>query len=225
MKALRLCGFLLLVLMQPLQAAGDEMRDRLKACATCHGEQGVSSQEGYSPSIAGKPAGYLYQQLLNFREGRRRHVVMQHLLAWMSDDYLHSIAAWYGAQQPAPPSAPQVLASATAELGQRLVERGDAARGIPACSACHGSQLLGVQPSIPGLLGLGHDYLRAQLGAWRSGVRAARAPDCMAWIAMQLDVTEIDAVTAWISSRPLPEPHAPAPALTAALPIDCGGVP
>ncbi len=225
MKALRLCGFLLLMLIPPLQAAGDDMQDRLQACATCHGDKGISSQEGYSPSIAGKPAGYLYQQLLNFREGRRHHGVMQQLLAWLSDDYLRDIAAWYSAQEAASPFPPQALAASTIELGRRLVEAGDPARGIPACSACHGAQLLGVEPSIPGLLGLGHDYLRAQIGAWRSGVRAARAPDCMGQIARRLEVAEIDAVTAWISSRPMPEPHRPATALDGPLPIECGGVP
>ena len=47
-------------------------------------------------------------------------------------------------------------------------------------------QLTGVQPFIPGLLGLPRDYLNGQLGAWRSGQRRAVAPDCMAHIARQL---------------------------------------
>lgn len=225
MKFLRLGGWLLLALIQPVLAADGGMQERLRACATCHGDHGVSAQEGYSPSIAGKPSGYLHQQLINFREGRRHHVVMQQLLAWMSDDYLRSVASWYSEQAAAPPRPPPRLAASAMALGRRLVETGDAARGIPACSACHGMQLLGAQPSIPGLLGLGHDYLRAQLGAWRSGVRSARAPDCMAQIAQRLDVAEIDAVTAWIASQPVPESHRPAAAPPAQLPIDCGDVP
>jgi cytochrome c553 len=37
------------------------------ACTLCHGKEGVAGTDGYYPRIAGKPAGYLYQQLLNFR--------------------------------------------------------------------------------------------------------------------------------------------------------------
>jgi cytochrome c553 len=32
--------------------------------------------------------------------------------------------------------------------------QGDPARRIPACVQCHGDALMGVAPSIPGLLGL-----------------------------------------------------------------------
>jgi cytochrome c553 len=81
-----------------------------------------------------------------------------------------------------------------------------------------------VQPAIPGLLALSADYLTAQLGAWRAGVRSARAPDCMAVVAERLGREEIDAVTAWISSRPVPEEHAPAAALPSELPLPCGAV-
>ena len=50
-----------------------------------------------------------------------------------------------------------------AARGEALVRRGDATRDIPACESCHGSALTGVVPAIPGLLGLPHDYLAAQL--------------------------------------------------------------
>jgi cytochrome c553 len=84
---------------------------------------------------------------------------------------------------------------------------------------------LGAVPAIPGLLALSPDYLAAQLGAWREGVRHAAAPDCMAEVAEHLTPEEIAAVTAWIASRPVPELHAPAAAAPAELPLECGGVP
>ena len=47
----------------------DSLAQRVVACTTCHGPQGRAAADGYHPRIAGKPAGYLYQQLLNFRDG------------------------------------------------------------------------------------------------------------------------------------------------------------
>jgi cytochrome c553 len=49
----------------------DTIAQRSLACAACHGKEGRATSEGYFPRIAGKPAGYLYNQLRNFHEGRR----------------------------------------------------------------------------------------------------------------------------------------------------------
>lgn len=202
----------------------DAMADRLKACAACHGEAGHSASETYYPSIAGKPAGYLQQQMRNFRDGRRDHRVMRQMFAYLSDDYLAAIAGYYAARHPAP-AAPLTIEIRPAALqrGRELVERGDAARGVPACSACHGAQLQGLPPAIPGLAGLRADYLQAQLGAWRSGVRRAVEPDCMARIAHALGDDELAAAAIWIASQPVPDKSVASPTLTT-LPLECGGV-
>ncbi len=220
----------LLLLAAGAASAADEsgITERVKPCAACHGEAGHSSAEAgaetYYPSIAGKPAGYLHQQLLNFRDGRRHNAIMQPMLSTLSDAYLREMADYFAAQ---PLSVATHAPSASAErlaLGRQLVEHDDAARDIPACSACHGAELKGAQPSIPGLRGLGTDYLSAQLGAWRTGVRKAAAPDCMGRIAQRLSLDEIAAATAWIASLP-PLPDArPADRPGADLPMRCGGV-
>ena len=109
--------------------------------------------------------------------------------------------------------------------GQQLALRGDAARKVPACAACHGRALTGVQPAIPGLLGLPRDYLKGQLGAWANGQRRAHAPDCMADIARRLTPDDVSAVAAWLFTRPVPAPaHAASPA-AAPPPLECGSVP
>jgi cytochrome c553 len=206
-------------------AQADPMAARVQACAACHGEEGRSAAEAYAPSIAGKPEGYLHQQLIGFRDGRRRHVVMQQMLAWLSDDYLRDMARYYATREPARAPRPPQATPAVLAQGRRLVEQGDTARKLPACAACHGENLLGAQPAIPGLLNLRAEYLQAQLGAWRSGARQALAPDCMSDIARRLSGEEIAAITAWIASRELPRDHRPATRLAQPLPVDCGGVP
>lgn len=219
---IRLVG--MLFLLGCCAAAAEPMADRLKACAACHGEHGRSSAEGYYPSIAGKPVGYLHEQLRNFRDGRRHNAVMQQMLAYLSDDYLGEIALYYSAQNPALAVRQKITNAETLALGRKLVEQGDPTRHLPACQSCHGTQLLGVQPGIPGLLALPSDYLAAQLGAWRVGVREASAPDCMAQVAKRLSEADITAVTAWIASRPVPDPHRAAARLVSELPLRCGGV-
>ena len=197
----------------------------VRACGACHGEHGRSAEEAYAPSIAGKPAGYLFEQLRNFRDGRRQNVVMQPMLAFLTDDYLREIAEHYASEEGAVRIAQRGASDDELDAGRTLVEQGDDARKLPACPACHGDELLGHEPAIPGLLALSPDYLAAQLGAWRNGVRNAKKPDCMAQVASLLTPPEIAAVTAWISSRPVPAEHRPSADTPAKLPLACGAAP
>jgi len=206
---------------QPLQPG--TMAARVAACTACHGEQGRAGADGYYPRLAGKPQEYLYHQLLNFRDGRRQYRPMQHLLANLPDAYLHEIAGYFAEQHvpyPAPPPA-----SAPADVlaqGRVLALQGDAARGLPACAACHGASLSGALPAIPGLLGLPRDYLVSQIGGWKNARRAAAPPDCMADVANRLTPADLSAVSAWLAAQPVAEPYAPEPAGSVTLPAECG---
>ena len=209
-------------------AAPDTLQQRVAACIACHAVE--ERRDAYFPRIAGKPAGYLYNQLLNFRDGRRNYPMMTYMVAQLSDDYLREIAEFFAAQHPPyPPATPGSSANAGAAAlarGRQLVLQGDASRKIPACVRCHGTALGGVAPAIPGLLGLPGDYINAQFGAWRSGTRRAVAPDCMADIAGRLAADDVAAVSSWLS-RQVPDAAArPAAAgsLPAPLPLRCGGL-
>ena len=206
-------------------AVPDTIAQRLQPCGACHGKEGRATEHGFYPRIAGKPAGYLYNQLDNFRAGRRGNSTMTYLVEQMSDDYLHEIAAYFSALDlPYPPpqtegAAPEVLAQ-----GEALVRRGDPARGIPACVQCHGAAMTGIAPAVPGLVGLSRTYLIEQFGAWRTGQRKALAPDCMALIATTLSPQDISVVATWLSSQPVTAPPAAPDALVRPLPVACGSV-
>ncbi len=206
----------------------DTLAQRLLPCTLCHGKDGRAAPDGYYPRIAGKPAGYLFNQLQNFRDGRRHYGLMAGLVDVMDDAYLRTIAGYFaGLELPyAKPVAAQASASEMAR-GEMLVRQGDNARGVNACMDCHGKRLTGVQPNVPGLLGLPRDYLNAQLGAWRTGQRRAHAPDCMAQVAKALAQTDIAALTAWLAAQPLPaDAYAAATRPTAApVPVVCGSAP
>ncbi len=201
----------------------DTLAQRVMACTLCHGPEGRATNDGFYPRIAGKPEGYLYHQLLNFRDGRRQAAGMRFLLDPLSDAYLRDIARHFASLDlPYPPPPPSAATPAQLARGEALVRRGDPARDLPACNACHGAAMTGVQPAVPGLLGLPRDYLIGQLGAWQTGLRKAHAPDCMAQVAQRLAAPDIAAVAAWLAAQPLPaDPH-PAPATTEPQPLRCG---
>ena len=207
------------------QAIPDTIAQRVVACAACHGKEGRATSEGFFPRIAGKPAGYLYNQLVNFREGRRQYPMMTYMVDHLSDAYLMEIANYFsGLHLPYP--APQAMNVSQAQMarGQQLVMNGDPSKEVPACAACHGKKMTGVAPTIPGLVGLPHDYLNAQFGAWRNGTRRAAAPDCMAAITKRLSADDVSAVAAWLASQTMPDDSAPATSLPAKLPMQCGSV-
>ncbi len=226
-----------------VQQAGtpDPMGGRLLACAPCHGTngQGAAGQGAVGqgslgqvaandifPRLSGKPAGYLFNQLVAFRDGRRRYPPMNYLLEFQTDTYLHAMADHFAAQRPPlPPATVSVASRDVLARGQSLVTAGDAALGIPACAACHGPYFNGMEPAIPGLLGLRPGYISAQLGAWRYGTRTAAAPDCMQAVAGRLTEADVTAVAAWLSALPAPASPEPAPQGSLSMPLACGSEP
>lgn len=210
-----------------LEQAPDTMQARVLGCAACHGQHGEGTDNDYFPRLAAKPAGYLYNQLIAFRDGRRKYPPMNYLLAYLPDAYLQQIADYFASQRPPypQPGTPTVDA-AMLEHGKTLATGGEATRGLPACASCHGAALTGRQPAIPGLLGLHADYISAQLGAFRYGTRHAASPDCMHEIATRLSDRDITAIAAWLASLPAPADPTPAPAASSpTLPLACGSVP
>jgi len=202
------------------------MAQRLLACTGCHGAQGRAASDGYYPRIAGKPAGYLFNQLLSFRDGRRQYTLMANLLAPLTDDYLRDIAAHFSQLElPYPPPQAATAGANVLARGEMLVTQGDAALRVPACTQCHGAGLMGVAPGVPALIGMPRDYLNAQLGAWRAGSRHAMEPDCMAEVAKKLAPGDISALSQWLAAQPVPAGAKPATALPAPPPLPCGGAP
>ncbi len=217
---------LLLIMAAAATAEAVDMEARLQACASCHDNSNSDPQGQYAPSIAGKPREYLYQQLLNFQEGRRLNKSMNTMLAYLSEGYLREIAGYFSEMPKiSTPARKQRTTLTDDELaeGRRLSHQGR--DDIPACAACHGGDLRGDGTAIPSLEGLGADYISAQLGAWKAGTRRAQEPDCMAEIAQQLTGAEINRVVHWIAAErdwPASIKSAEAPAVD--YPLPCGAV-
>jgi cytochrome c553 len=204
-------------------AVPDTIEQRMQACTPCHGKEGRASPVGYLPRIAGKPAGYLANQLVAFRDGRRYNAAMSYLVEQLSDAYLREIAEYFaGLDLPYAPPPPPTERDGVLRRGESIVTRGDIHHRVPACTQCHGYALTGALPAIPGLLGLPADYLIGQIGAWKTGNRHATAPDCMAEVAKRLSAEDVRAVAVWLASRPVPTGAKPAPQPDLPLPLECG---
>ena len=112
-------------------------------CAACHGPNGNSANPDW-PRLAGQSAVYIAEQLHLFRSQVRPNPVMMPLAAALSDQDINDVAVYYEAQTPqgleADPSYWQA--------GQALYLRGDTARNIPACVACHGPAVAAISPRV-----------------------------------------------------------------------------
>ncbi len=100
----------------------DSMEARVQGCVTCHGQSGQGTSNEYFPRIAGKPAAYLYNQLVAFRDGKRVYPPMNYLVANLPDAYLKDIAEHFAKERPP---------SRRSSKRPRLLRRSRAARRLP----------------------------------------------------------------------------------------------
>jgi len=119
-------------------------------CASCHGPNGNSSNPEW-PRLAGQSAVYIAEQLQLFRSGVRTNPIMQPLASTLKDQDIDDLAVYYQAQ------TVQGLEADPSywKGGEAVYLRGDSARELPACVACHG-------PVGRGNLAAGYPALRAQ---------------------------------------------------------------
>jgi cytochrome c553 len=119
-------------------------------CSSCHGPNGNSANPDW-PRLAGQSAVYIAEQLRLFKSGVRNNPIMKPLAGTLSDQDISDLAVYYQAQTVAGLEADPSFWKA----GSDLYRRGDKARNIPACIACHG-------PVGRGNLAAGYPALRAQ---------------------------------------------------------------
>ena len=81
-------------------AGGDPQAGKEKSavCAGCHGADG-NSQIGANPRLAGQYESYLYHALWQYKLKRRDDILMQNMVANLSEQDLKDLAAWYSSQE------------------------------------------------------------------------------------------------------------------------------
>lgn len=136
------------------------------SCARCHGPGGISTAKGV-PHLAGQRAVYLHQELLAYKKGARGKNMMAEAVAFLSDDALLKVSAWYASLDPAAP-APAPAPKSSAAMPDPVGAGGAVAAG---CGSCHGETGISAIPGMPSLAGFDPKYLVAATNAYRNGQR------------------------------------------------------
>ncbi|HVT36922.1 MAG TPA: c-type cytochrome [Nevskiaceae bacterium] len=177
---------------------GDAAAGAAKAatCAACHGPTGNSSNPEW-PKLAGQSSAYLVTQLKNFKSGARKQAVMMGMAGSLSDQDMKDVAAHFASQK----MEPGVASKDAVAVAEKLYRAGDAARGLPACAACHGPTGAGnAAAAYPRLGGQHAKYVATQLTSFKSGERSIGANgQMMAAVAAKLTDTEIAALSSYVN--------------------------
>jgi cytochrome c553 len=137
------------------------LAERIKLCATCHGEDGNSRMEKI-PSLAGQPEFFIQNQLVLMRERVRKVEAMDPFVRNLTDGEIDTLARHYAALAPKPSgeAVDAKLSARGADLAVRL-----------RCGSCHLPTLAGRQ-QMPRLAKQRIDYLFEALKAFRDDKRS-----------------------------------------------------
>lgn len=186
-----LTALVLLVFAAAGQAREPDMEngeDINEVCAGCHGVYGAGGKNGEYPRLAGQPYGYLYNQLILFRDRRRPNLAMvEHVdERQMPDTDVQDISAYLAAIElptrlaPIDENAPGFDALARLEEAKRVMQipraEGDVAAGERLfkreCASCHGRDGRGdVKDAVPMLAGQYTAYLWRNVEQYLGGQR------------------------------------------------------
>lgn len=170
-------------------------------CAACHLANGETSDPKTMPSISGQSARAIFKQLRDIKAGVRESEIMKPIVDELDDKKMSDLAAYYSGLPKRNHSNPESPAISQSTIA--LVEKGDTARAIPACAACHGTRS-GGPLETPSLTGQYPPYVETQLKAYAEGRRRNDLYGRMRRIAKQLTPQEIGELSAYYNAPPYP---------------------
>lgn len=209
---------------------GDPTAGQAKAaaCAACHGADGNASVDMY-PSIAGQSERYAAEQMALIATGQRTSGAAVAMVPFVKDlaaQDMRDIGAFFatrkataGIADDTPVADGPYADKKFFEIGQQLYRGGDAARGLPACMACHGPTGAGNPgPAYPHVGGQHASYVVRRLQDYQAG-RGSETDKAhfqiMATVAAQLTEQEILALGSYLQGLHDRADDAPAPAAAA----------
>lgn len=163
------------------------------ACLSCHGAAGNSAAAA-NPKLAAQHPEYVHKQLADFKDKTRSNAIMAPMAAALTDQEMKDVGAYLAKQSLKPATAKN---KDTIEAGQKIYRGGIAAKGVPACAACHGPTASGIPAQYPRIGGQWSEYTEAQLVAFRQGTR--KNNPVMTTIAAKMSDAEIKAVADYVA--------------------------
>jgi cytochrome c553 len=163
-------------------------KDKAAVCAACHGPDGNATVPQY-PNLAGQTSRYLYLQLKDFKEGRRKDPLMSPMAANLSKEDMYDLAAYFAQQKPVPSNYP--VESGKVAAGKQIAD-------TALCPMCHLGGFSG-QNEVPRVAGQHYDYVVKQLKDFRERRRTNDAGSMTAY-AKSLTDEQIEALAQYITN-------------------------
>jgi cytochrome c553 len=151
----------LVTALAPSGAGAEDIAEKAKLCAPCHGEDG-KPKEADTPIIWGQHTGYLYIQLKDYKSGLRKNEKMSVIVADLSKEDMMALAQHFS-EKPWP-RLDTSASDADAAAGERTAVAG-------VCEECHLEGYVGAS-TVPRVSGQSPTYLEATLLAFKSRQRA-----------------------------------------------------
>lgn len=172
----------------PPAAAGGGVETRAQACFACHGQNGNSTNPMY-PTLAGQNSRYIYLQLKDFKEGRRKDPQMTPMAEPLSRDDMLALAEFFSKQKQAPSGfkgdADKVAA------GRKKSDE-------VLCPMCHLGEFVG-QNEIPRVAGQKYEYVKKQLEDFKARRRTNDAGN-MTSVASTLSDADIENLAQYVAN-------------------------
>lgn len=175
------------------QAQAVPLAERLQLCAGCHNPDGNSTIPE-NPNLSGLDAGYMVQQLLDFKTGARKSPVMSGIIPMVDEKEFAALADFFSKQKPKPGG--KVDAKLAAQ-GKEIYDEGIVGSAVPACSGCHNEDGSGTE-KYPRIAGQHATYVVQQLVNFKSGERANDVKAVMRAVAKRMNEKEIRAVAEYV---------------------------
>ena len=166
-------------------AAGKE---KAVVCGTCHGVDGNSTIP-QNPILAGQTPRYIYLQLKDFKEGRRKDPLMSPMAANLSRKDMFDLAAYFAAQRPTNQNSRGDASKAA---------RGKQVADAALCTMCHLGGFSG-QNEIPRTAGQHYEYVLKQLKDFKTKTRSNDAGNMTA-VLRTIPDEDLEALAAYVAS-------------------------
>ena len=163
-------------------------RKKAEVCTACHGPGGNSAVPQF-PILAGQTARYLYLQLKDFKEGRRKEPTMDPFVAPLSREDMFDLAAFFAAQRPR---------NLDFKVDDERAARGKRKADETLCTMCHLGGFMG-QNEIPRVAGQHYEYVVKQLKDFKNYRRTNDAGN-MAAVSKTLSDQDIEDLGHYLTS-------------------------
>jgi cytochrome c553 len=163
-------------------------RTKAQVCFACHGPDGNSTVGEY-PILAGQSWRYIYIELKDFKEGRRKDEQMSPMAAQLSTEDMMLLGEFFAAQKQAPIKIQ--VDSAKVEAGRKISD-------AVLCPMCHLGGFVG-QNEIPRVAGQWPQYIKKQLADFKARRRTNDAGN-MTSVAATLSDADIENLSQYIGN-------------------------